>query len=137
MVALANLQSREGSSLCRALAIALMGTTLLIALEANAEDVKPAELADEVDFARDILPILQKRCLSCHGDKARGGLRLTSRMAALEGGDRRGIEDAHRCERGGGGAHDETHAHLHHTHTMHVPIREKSVAHTVGSACTV
>ena len=88
MVALANLQSREGSSLCRALAIALMGTTLLIALEANAEDVKPAELADEVDFARDILPILQKRCLSCHGDKARGGLRLTSRMAALEGGDR-------------------------------------------------
>ncbi len=57
-------------------------------LAAEAEETKPAELADKVDFARDIEPILQKRCLNCHGEKARGGLRLTSRALALEGGDR-------------------------------------------------
>ncbi len=40
-----------------------------------------------VDFAREVRPLLVKRCLACHdADHAKGGLRLDSREAALKGG---------------------------------------------------
>ena len=42
----------------------------------------------EVEFSRDIKPILQVHCLSCHGaEKPKGGLSLTTRAKAIEGGD--------------------------------------------------
>jgi mono/diheme cytochrome c family protein len=41
-----------------------------------------------VDFRRDIQPILQTSCFKCHGPtRARGGLRLDDRSAAMRGGD--------------------------------------------------
>jgi len=41
----------------------------------------------KVDFTRDIEPLLQKRCLVCHGAQQQmSGLRLDSREAALKGG---------------------------------------------------
>lgn len=41
-----------------------------------------------VDFQRDIWPILQARCIKCHGpEKQRSSLRLDSRAALLKGGD--------------------------------------------------
>jgi mono/diheme cytochrome c family protein len=41
-----------------------------------------------VDFARDIQPILKTSCFQCHGPtRARGGLRLDVRSAAMRGGD--------------------------------------------------
>lgn len=41
-----------------------------------------------VDFARDVRPILEKRCYSCHGpEKQKGGLRLDVKAAALKGGE--------------------------------------------------
>src|ERR1043165_666636 len=41
-----------------------------------------------VDFAKEILPILQKNCLECHGpEKQKGKLRLDSKEAALKGGE--------------------------------------------------
>ncbi|MBY0229082.1 MAG: hypothetical protein K2W96_07375, partial [Gemmataceae bacterium] len=43
-------------------------------------------LADE-GFEKRIRPLLVEKCLSCHGDKPKGGLRLTSRAALLQGGD--------------------------------------------------
>jgi len=44
--------------------------------------------AAEVDFARDVRPILTKHCLRCHGPKKQeGGLRLDVRRLALVGGD--------------------------------------------------
>ena len=50
--------------------------------------VAPALPAAEVDFARDVRPILAKRCLSCHGPKKQeGGLRLDVRRRAMVGGD--------------------------------------------------
>ncbi len=42
----------------------------------------------KITFARDIAPIFQKQCISCHGsEKPQGGLRLDSEAAALKGGD--------------------------------------------------
>ena len=41
-------------------------------------------------FVFDVLPIIQSKCLSCHGDnpeKIEGGLDLRTRESFLEGGD--------------------------------------------------
>lgn len=44
--------------------------------------------ADEIDFKRDIAPILEERCWSCHGeDEQESGLRLDLRPRMLRGGD--------------------------------------------------
>ena len=41
-----------------------------------------------IDFTRDVKPVLDKRCISCHGPKlALHGLRLDTRGGALKGGD--------------------------------------------------
>src|SRR5688500_3827549 len=41
-----------------------------------------------VDFEREVRPILEERCWGCHAQKKhRGGLRLDSREAVLQGGD--------------------------------------------------
>ena len=43
---------------------------------------------DGPDFYRDIKPLLESRCNSCHkGDKAKGGLRLDTLEFSLKGGD--------------------------------------------------
>ena len=43
--------------------------------------------ATPVNFAREVRPLLVKRCLACHdAEHAKGGLRLDSREAALKGG---------------------------------------------------
>ena len=42
----------------------------------------------DVDFTRDIRPILEKRCVSCHGAlKQKGGLRLDAAKLVLRGGE--------------------------------------------------
>src|SRR5881296_401304 len=47
----------------------------------------PARAADKVDFAKQILPILQQNCIKCHGaEKQKGKLRLDSKEAAMKGG---------------------------------------------------
>lgn len=47
----------------------------------------PAALERPVSFAKDVHPILAARCYECHsGDQKKGGLRLDSREAVLEGG---------------------------------------------------
>jgi mono/diheme cytochrome c family protein len=45
--------------------------------------------ADDEFFEKKIRPLLAEKCLKCHGadDKVKGGLKLTSRAALLEGGD--------------------------------------------------
>jgi hypothetical protein len=50
--------------------------------------VSAQEQAVTIDFAKDILPLLQRSCIECHGpEKHEGNLRLDSRSAALKGGD--------------------------------------------------
>ena len=44
--------------------------------------------ADEIDFERDVAPILEERCWYCHGeDEQESGLRLDRRVKMLRGGD--------------------------------------------------
>ncbi len=46
-----------------------------------------AASGDSDAFQKGILPILQKNCFRCHGEKEKGGVKLNSRAAALRGGD--------------------------------------------------
>jgi hypothetical protein len=46
-------------------------------------------LAAPVEFVRDVRPILQKHCYSCHGEKKqKSGLRLDIKSLAFKGGDK-------------------------------------------------
>jgi mono/diheme cytochrome c family protein len=64
------------SSLLLMLAVALPGAT-----------VRADDAADQHFTAR-VLPLLELRCVSCHGpDKVKGGLRMDSREALLKGGE--------------------------------------------------
>src|SRR4051812_44328452 len=41
-----------------------------------------------IDFAREVRPILEKHCFSCHGEKKqKSGLRLDIKAEAFRGGD--------------------------------------------------
>ncbi|MFO1477046.1 MAG: c-type cytochrome domain-containing protein [Verrucomicrobiota bacterium] len=64
----------------------IVAAALFLAL-ASAAQAAPDPPAP-VDFARDIRPILESSCLRCHGlERPKSGFRLTSREAALKGGD--------------------------------------------------
>src|SRR5689334_19352933 len=65
---------------------------VVLTVRAHGEEQKEAKLPPaseaQVDFVRDIQPIFQRTCYSCHGpEKQEGGLRLDSRQRALDGGD--------------------------------------------------
>ncbi len=48
-----------------------------------------SSLAAAIDFVREVRPILQKHCYSCHGEKKqKSGLRLDIKAAAFKGGDK-------------------------------------------------
>ena len=53
-----------------------------------AADYLPLRESQGVDFHRDVQPILENHCFSCHqGPKAKGGLHLDQRAGALRGGE--------------------------------------------------
>jgi hypothetical protein len=63
-----------------------LGMVCAFAGLAIAQDLPPAAKI-KVDFARDVEPLLTKRCYVCHGAQQQmSGLRLDSREAALKGG---------------------------------------------------
>ena len=46
------------------------------------------DAAEPIDFAREVAPLLETRCLRCHSaEKAKGGLSLSSKQGLLNGGD--------------------------------------------------
>src|ERR1700733_2009061 len=72
----------------------LVGGLFFVLLGAASQSARisahPATAArGKITFARDIEPIFQKNCNTCHGatDKPQGGLRLDSEAAALKGGE--------------------------------------------------
>src|SRR5258708_25385694 len=65
--------------------LGLLGLSMLVSAVAP----RPAR-ADDVDFTRDVRPLLSRHCFKCHGpdEKARkAGLRLDVREEALKGGE--------------------------------------------------
>src|SRR5258708_37161238 len=61
------------------LLLATLGVGLLVAGKSSAE---------QVDYLRDVKPILAKHCYACHGPtKQRSALRLDTGASALKGGD--------------------------------------------------
>ena len=70
------------SHVCLVIACSLM-TCVVFA------DDSPASREELVFFETQVKPILQKRCHKCHGSEEaiKGGLRLTSRVGLLTGGD--------------------------------------------------
>jgi hypothetical protein len=68
-------------------AFALLGGACLMAAASTGDDLPPAATV-EVDFARDIRPIFEASCVSCHGPaKQKGGLRLDRKDDLFAGGD--------------------------------------------------
>src|SRR5262245_30389722 len=62
----------------------------LLLVLATAPGLAPAAAPPpgKVDFTRDVRPILQRACVTCHGaEKQRGGLRLDDGTLALRGGN--------------------------------------------------
>jgi len=65
----------------------LMGTLLMVC--GLTTGLARSLTAAEVDYTRDVKPLLQQHCVGCHGAKRqRGDLRLDSRAALLKGGSR-------------------------------------------------
>jgi hypothetical protein len=65
-----------------------LGTFLLLPLSAAIAQASGDRLGDPVQFERDVQPILESRCLKCHGEtKQKAGLRLDSGSAAMAGSD--------------------------------------------------
>ena len=72
------------TSLCL---VASIGCLRVSAAEVDVSKLPPAA-ATQIDFARDIKPVLEANCLRCHGaEKPKSKFRLDSREAALKGGD--------------------------------------------------
>ena len=61
-----------------------------------ADDGPPPAATAKIDFARDIAPLLEKRCFMCHGPQQQmSGLRLDQKSAALQGGKSGAVIVAH------------------------------------------
>jgi hypothetical protein len=49
--------------------------------------VGPTQVGGEVDYSKEVKPILRARCFACHGAlKQKGGLRLDTAVSAIRGG---------------------------------------------------
>ncbi len=65
----------------------LAGCLHLAAADVDVSNLPPAAVK-QIDFARDIRPILEANCLRCHGpEKPKSDFRLDTRATALKGGD--------------------------------------------------
>jgi hypothetical protein len=69
--------------------LALLATAFVVVASFTlAADKLPPPADREIDFTKDVRPILEKNCWKCHGaSKQESGLRLDSREALLKGGD--------------------------------------------------
>ena len=75
-----NRMSHPHSFNLRLVLIALLTVSLL-------PSIAPAA-PTPVSFSKDVWPLLESSCISCHGpEKQRGGLRLDPKADALRGGD--------------------------------------------------
>jgi hypothetical protein len=74
-------------------ALAVVGPVAVLAglalRPAGADDRKATPAEQVAFFEKEVRPVLEARCVRCHGgEKTRGGLKLTTREALLKGGDK-------------------------------------------------
>jgi mono/diheme cytochrome c family protein len=73
------------------LGVTTLTFSLLVASAADKVDISKLPTASDkkdLTFEKDIKPIFEKQCVSCHGpEKQKGKLRLDSLEAVLKGGD--------------------------------------------------
>ena len=68
--------------------LVLAGALTLASLSLAADKKLPPPADREINFAKDVRPLLEKFCWRCHAEKKQeSGLRLDSREALLKGGD--------------------------------------------------
>lgn len=61
--------------------------SLVAAEPVDVSKIPPAATVEKVDFAKQIKPLLEKSCLSCHGEKRpKSKYRVDSREALIKGG---------------------------------------------------
>jgi len=61
---------------------------LAMSVELNAGDQLPAPANRKIEFVKDVQPIFEAKCLSCHGAKKQeSAFRLDHKASALQGGD--------------------------------------------------
>ena len=78
------------SELLRTLVLlaAVAGIRAADAADRSQERILPSAARQQIDFARDIEPLLASRCSECHGpDRQESSFRVDRRSALLRGGD--------------------------------------------------
>lgn len=69
----------------------LWALSLFACASAGAADIDPAKLAppaESFDFVRDIQPLLEQKCVECHGEaKQKGKFRIDTRAELMKGGE--------------------------------------------------
>ncbi|HEX8312090.1 MAG TPA: DUF1549 domain-containing protein, partial [Chthoniobacteraceae bacterium] len=82
------LLSQNPGWLCRLIAAALVSLLSSGVVQADEATHLPPPAARPVDFAKDIQPIFEAKCVKCHGaEKQKGGYRLDVKSIALTGGE--------------------------------------------------
>ena len=72
-------------SICRC---SLLATIVLLSTIVCSDDNRPKRTGKEIDFVKDVQPIFESKCLSCHGTKKQeSAYRLDHKESALRGGD--------------------------------------------------
>ena len=75
--------------------LALAALSLLMPAEIRARAAQPAPPEAQTFFREQVYPILRANCIKCHGgEKTKGGLEMTSRVALLKGGETGAAIDA-------------------------------------------
>src|SRR5688500_11371369 len=76
-----------GKCLSAGMLAAVTGRLTIVLLLLAGWTASAAATAEQL-FANKVKPLLESRCVSCHGpDKVKGGLRMDSRAGLLKGGD--------------------------------------------------
>src|SRR5262245_21811334 len=80
-------------------AVVLVLAAVAVLWSGPVDDVIHAQASRQVDFVRDVQPVLQQNCVGCHGPSQQlGGLRLDRKSSAFKAGARRivpgGVENS-------------------------------------------
>jgi formylglycine-generating enzyme required for sulfatase activity len=63
--------------------------SVIVGFALSTLSIRLSAAADRIDFSRDVKPLLESTCLSCHGpEKPKGDFQMQTRALAIKGGER-------------------------------------------------